>query len=184
MKKIGKRITIEEHSDAITIVIDQKIPKGQQLALEMWIGAWVGLGGLISYGAITFSGNDRTAFLVSLAFWGFFFVRIFKVAVWRRIGNEIIRITPTHLMIKNAFKKRGKDKFYKIKEVGKFEAEEENLRSFMQQLDQSFWIIGGDKIQFKYGGRDQVLGKQLSEPDSKQLANYLNKSVERFSKKA
>ena len=35
MKKIGQRITIEEHRDAITIVIDQTIPKGQQLALEM-----------------------------------------------------------------------------------------------------------------------------------------------------
>ena len=114
MKTIGKRITIEEHIDAITIVIDQTIPKGQQLALEMWIGAWVGLGGLIGYGAITFDGNDRTAFLVCLAFWSFFLVRILKVAFWRRIGKEIIRVTPSHLMIKNAFKKRGKDRFYSL----------------------------------------------------------------------
>lgn len=184
MKKIGKRITLEEHKDAITIVIDQTIPRGQQLALEMWIGAWVGLGGLISYGAYTYDGNDRTAFLVCLAFWGFFLVRILKVAFWRRIGKEIIRITPTHLMIKNAFKTRGKDKFYDLPKVGKFDAPEQNIKSFMQQLDNSFWIIGGDTVHFTYDGREHVLGKQLPGPDAKQLSNFLNKSVERFSKKA
>lgn len=184
MKTIGKRITIEEHIDAITIVIDQTIPKGQQLALEMWIGAWVGLGGLIGYGAITFDGNDRTAFLVCLAFWSFFLVRILKVAFWRRIGKEIIRVTPSHLMIKNAFKKRGKDRFYSLPQVGKFDAPDQNIKSFMGQLDNSFWIIGGDTVHFSYNGRPHVLGKQLPPPDAKQLSNFLNKSVERFSKKA
>lgn len=181
-KSIGKRINIAEHSDATTIIIDQKITKTQQLSLEMWFGGWVGLGCLIIYGAYTFSGNESTVYLICLAFWGFFFVRIAKVIAWRRIGREIIRVSPKQLLIKNAFNKKGKDKFYSINDLSEFKARTGDPVSFMQGLDNSFWIIGGDKIDFTFRGKKHVLGKQLKDSDSLQLANYLNKLVARYSK--
>jgi hypothetical protein len=182
-KSIGKRITIAEHSEATTVIIDAKISKTQQLSLEMWFGGWVGLGCLIAYGAYTFSGNESTVYLICLAFWGFFFVRIAKVIAWRRIGREIIRVSHKQLLIKNAFNKRGKDKFYSINELSEFKASKSNPTSFMQGLDNSFWIIGGDTIGFAFKGKKHVLGKQLKDSDALQLANYLNKSVARYSKK-
>ncbi|MAO46913.1 MAG: hypothetical protein CL823_07160 [Crocinitomicaceae bacterium] len=181
-KSIGKRITISEHADAITIVISQKISFAQQIALEMWFGAWIGLGGLIGYGVYNFV-DERYVYLICMTFWGFFFVRIGKVIAWRRIGNEVIRINKNEMLLKNAFKKRGKDRFYRLSELGNFQAVKKNIKSFMGSLDNSFWIIGGDTIHFKYKGKTHVLGKQLPESDSKQLATYLNKSVQRFSKK-
>ena len=48
-KSIGKRITIAEHKDATTVVIDASIPASSQIALEAWFGGWLGLGGLIGY---------------------------------------------------------------------------------------------------------------------------------------
>ena len=87
------------------------------------------------------------------------------------------------MLLKNAFKKRGKDRFYRLSDLDDFQAVERNIKSFLGSLDNSFWIIGGDTIHFKYKGKTHVLGKQLPEGDSKQLANLLNKSVQRFSKK-
>jgi hypothetical protein len=179
-KTIGKRISIEEHSDAITIVIDQSIPFSQQLSLELWLGAWTGLGGLFGYGAWTYPGDERTFFLIGLIFWGFFMVRITKVALWRRMGREIIKISAGRLLIKNAFKTKGKDRYFALKKVGEFTAYDIPIKSFMQQLDQSFWIIGGDKIHFNFNGKSYVLGKQLKHSDALQLANVLNKSVSKY----
>ena len=181
-KSIGKRITIDEHLDATTIIIDQKISKSQQLSIEMWFGGWVGLGCLIVHGAYSFSGNESTVYLICLAFWGFFFVRILKVIVWRRIGREIIRVSPKQLLIKNAFNKRGKDKFYSINDLSEFKARKVEATSFIGQLDNSFWIIGGDTVDFTFKGKKHVLGKQLKDSDALQLAKYLNKSLARYSK--
>ena len=181
-KSIGKRVSITEHSDAITIVIDSKILSSQQIALEAWFGGWIGLGGLIGYGAYSSLGDERTVLIVCFVFWLFFFVRIFKVILWRRIGNEIIRINSKELLVKNAFKKRGKDRFYELKYVGAFKAIKRKKSSFLGSLDQSFWIYGGDNIHFKYLGKTHVLGKQLKESDALQLCNYLNKNVSRYSK--
>ena len=180
IKTIGNRISIEEHKDAITIVITQTIPFSQQLSLELWIGAWTGLGCLFGYGAWTYPGDERTFFLIGLIFWGFFMVRITKVALWRRMGREIIKLSHGRLLIKNAFKTRGKDRYFALKKVGKFTAHDIPIKSFIQQLDQSFWIIGGDKLHFDFNGKPYVLGKQLKHSDALQLANVLNKGVAKF----
>lgn len=182
-KTIGKRISIAEHSDATTIVIDAKIPASQQIALETWFGGWIGLGGLIGYGAYSSTGDERNVLLVCMVFWSYFFVRILKVILWRRIGKEIVRVNSKNVLIKNAFKKRGKDRFYELKTLGEFKALKREKTSFLGSLDQSFWIFGGDNIHFNYLGKAHVLGKQLKESDALQLCNYLNKSVARYSKK-
>ena len=182
-KTIGKRISIAEHSDATTIVIYTKISPYQQIALEAWFGGWVGLGGLIGYGAYSSQGDEMTVLLVCLVFWSYFFVRILKVILWRRIGKEIIRVNDKNLLIKNAFKTRGKDRFYDLKTVGTMKTIIRKETSFLGSLDQSFWIFGGDSIHFNYLGKTHVLGKQLKESDALQLCNYLNKSVARFSKR-
>lgn len=183
IKTIGQRISIAEHSDAITIAISANIPPSQQIALEAWFGAWLGLGGLMTYGAYSSSGDERMYLLVSLAFWAFFFVRILKVILWRRMGSEIIRISTKEMMIKDAFKTKGKERFYFLESIGKLEAVERNETSFFGSLDQSFWILGGDNIHFNYKSKTHVLGKQLSKSDAMQLSNYLNKSIARYLKK-
>ena len=181
-KSIGKRISIAEHSDASTIVIETTITPSQQIYLEAWYGGWLGLGGLIGYGAYSSVSDEKNVLLVCFVFWSYFFVRILKVILWRRIGKEIIRIDSKNFLVKNAFKKRGKDRIYDLKTVGSFEAIKREKTSFLANLDQSFWIFGGDNIYFNYLGKTHVLGKQLKESDALQLCNYLNKSVAKYSK--
>ena len=53
-RSIGKRISIADHGDATTIVIDTTITDTQRMSLETWLGGWTGLGVLLMYGAATF----------------------------------------------------------------------------------------------------------------------------------
>ena len=177
IRSIGKRISIADHGDATTIVITSTITNAQRLSLEMWFGGWTGLGVLLMYGAYTFEGDENLFYLGCLVFWAFFWVRIAKVVAWRRIGKEIIRINKKGIIIKNAFGTRGRDRLFNLHEVSNVKFVEREESSFMQQLDNSFWIIGGDTVYFSYKGKTHVLGKQLLPQDAKQLSQILNKSI-------
>ena len=78
---------------------------------------------------------------------------------------------------------KGKERYFSLTGVGEFSAVERSETSFLGNLDQSFWILGGDNIHFNYNGKTHVLGKQLSINDAMQLCNYMNRSVEKFLKK-
>jgi hypothetical protein len=179
-RSIGKRISIADHGDATTIVIDTTITDTQRMSLETWLGGWTGLGVLLMYGAATFEGDERLFYLGCLVFWTFFWVRIAKVVAWRRIGKEIIRIDKNRVIIKNAFGTRGRDQLYDLQKISDLTFYKREATSFMQQLDNSFWIIGGDTVYFSYNGKTQVLGKQLSSQDAKQLSQVLNKIIDGY----
>jgi len=176
-KSIGKRISIADHGSATTIVIASTITNAQRLTLEMWFGAWTGLGTLFTYGAFTAEGDERIFYIGGMVFWAFFWVRIAKVVAWRRIGKEIISISKDGMMVKNAFNKRGKEWVYKLSKIGTVNYHASDETSFIKQLDNSYWILGGDTLYFLYEGKTKVLGKQLNTQDSKQLANVINKTI-------
>ena len=82
-KSIGKRITIAEHKDATTVVIDITSQHPTDCT-EAWFGGWLGLGGLIGYGAYSSQG-DSTMLLVCMAFGrssSFAFSRLYFGGEW------------------------------------------------------------------------------------------------------
>ena len=81
VQSIGDRITYAWHEDALTIIIDQAIPRSQRLMLEGWFLAWLGVGGATAMEMAGATGSDRNFFLVFMAFWGFFAFRVLKVCL-------------------------------------------------------------------------------------------------------
>ena len=159
VQSIGDRITYAWHEDALTIIIDQAIPRSQRLMLEGWFLAWLGVGGATAMEMAGATGSDRTFFLVFMAFWVFFAFRVLKVILWRRIGREMVRITAEGMSVKNAFNDLGRARFFIKDNIKKMEVVQRDPTKFMQNLDQSFWIMGGDSLQFTYLRGRFVLGK-------------------------
>ncbi len=180
IQRIGKRITYAWHEDALTVVIDQKIPKSQQLALEGWMTAWLLVGATFFWSLTHSDGDERMFYSISLAFWTFFAFRVSKVILWRRKGNESIRIHAGSMSVKNAFGTTGRAQLFQTGNLQKMEVIRRESTSFLANLDQSFWIMGGDTIQFTHQNKSFVLGKQLNEKDAHALAKLLDKALRKF----
>ena len=181
IQRIGKRISFAWHDDSLTIGIEQTIPKPQQLALEAWMAAWFMVGGIFLWSLSHSSGEERMFYSIAMAFWTFFAFRVGKVILWRRKGRESIRISPAGLSVKNAFGTLGTARVFPIQNLRKMDVIIRDPTSFFSSLDQSFWIMGGDTLQFAHQNKSFVLGKQLNEKDAHALAKLIDKGLRKFS---
>ena len=181
IQTIGERITFAWHDDALTVVIDQKIPRSQQMALEAWMIAWIAVGVIFFWSLMHATGEERMFYSISSAFWTFFAFRVGKVILWRRKGSETIRIHTEGMSVKNAFGTLGKAQIFRLSHIQKMEIRRREPTAFLANLDQSFWIMGGESIHFTHDKKSFVLGKQLSEKDAQALAKLLDKGIRKFS---
>ncbi|MDA0912424.1 MAG: hypothetical protein O2818_05205 [Bacteroidetes bacterium] len=180
VQSIGSRISYAWHENSLTVIIAQHIPQRQRMMLEAWFLGWLLVGIGASIGFAEASGSDRSFYLIFMAFWAFFAFRVLKVILWRRVGREMIRITKEGMTVKNAFWDWGKARFFIKGNIQKMEVIRRDPSKFIQNLDQSFWIMGGDSLEFGYLRGRFVLGKQLPEKDALQLAKLIDQGLRKF----
>lgn len=183
-RQVSDRITISKNRDSTRIEITQKIENWKMWLLRSWLVAWLFVGGVFLYNAlIQQEDSGKILLLIIIGFWSFFLFRIGKALLWRARGKEIILIEPQKMWIQNAIGKAGRRQSFNlphVKALGKIKEKNE----FMAFMDNSFWIIGGDKLGFNYNGRRFQLGKQLNDKDVRALAQILEKSIREFGKRA
>jgi hypothetical protein len=180
VQSLGERITYAWHDDSLTVIINQRIPKAQLFMLQAWLLAWLGVGAATALEMGKSTGSDRTFFLIFMAFWAFFAFRVLKVILWRRVGREMIRVSAEGMSVKNAFGDWGRARFFLKDNILKMEVMRRDPSKFMQNLDQSFWIMGGDSLQFSYMRGRFVLGKQLDAQSAGALAKLIDKALKKF----
>jgi len=169
------------HPDALTVIISQKIPKTQQIILEGWWFAWSLAGMGIAWGWWGAQTTDEKMFFsICLAFWLYFLIRIGKAVAWRRMGQEMIRVSAEGVSMKNAFGTYGRAQFFLKGNIKRMEVIERDASKFFHTLDQSFWVIGGDALTFQYLRKSIVFGKQLDVEDAMALAKVIDKALRKF----
>ena len=182
-KFIGKRIRVLREKEAIQIEINQKIERWQEAMLFIWITAWTFCGGVFLYYAFNASSqSEQIFFIISSSLWLFFFIRITKVFLWRLIGLEIIRISKEGVSIRNAFGSWGKQELFQHHNIFKPGLIKRDPTSFLAFLDDSFWIIGGERVGFSYSGRRVQLGKQLTVHDAELLLRVMESAMREYKK--
>ena len=180
-KFIGKRISVTRLKDEMTIEITQQVERWQEAALLGWLGAWAFCGVAFIY--YTFASTDssqRMFFAVLTAVWFYFFVRITKVFFWRKIGKEIINISHGNMYLKNAYGKKGKQEMFSFESITNLGLVKIESTNFFAFLDDSFWIIGGDRVGFNFGKEKIRLGKQLPERDAELLVRVLESAMKEY----
>ncbi len=183
MRTLGSRISYEQTSDQFTVVITQEIPRMSFLLLIGWWLAWWGIGAVFLWEwAQTEIPDERMFFSISLAFWAYFAFRVGKVIAWRKWGRELIRITPTELSVKNAFGSYGRAVAVPLASVERMEVVKRDPTKFLQTLDQSFWIMGGESLVVRSSVRRLPLGKQLSEREAGALAKAMDGAIRKLNK--
>jgi hypothetical protein len=183
-KFIGKRISVRRSKDQLSIEITQQIERWQEAMLIAWLAAWSFCGVyFILYAIMAADTTQRVFFFLLTSAWLYFFVRITKVFIWRKIGKELITLTNGKLILKNAFGKRGKSEEFAYHNIFKLGLVKGDPTSFLNFLDDSFWIIGGDRVGFNYNGQKIRLGKQLSINDSELLVRVIESGMREYKKK-
>ena len=169
--------------DAINIEINQKIERWQEAMLFFWITSWTFCGGAFLYYAFNAnSQSEQIFFIICSSLWLFFFIRITKVFLWRLIGKEMIRINKEGVSIRNAFGSWGKKELFVHQNIFKPGLIKRDPTSFLAFLDDSFWIIGGERVGFSYSGRRIQLGKQLTLHDAELLLRVMESAMREYKK--
>ena len=120
----------------------------------------------------TFSIYVTNAFL--LVFWAYFEIKIAKVFLWRKSGFEHIEFNEDLFSIKKNLKGYGKIQKFDIREIKVFMGIIQSQKNFFAFMDQSFWVIGGERIYFTYKNKDIIFGKQIDIKEEKALLMVLN----------
>lgn len=178
MKVIGKRISILKKPNLLSIVILPGLEKSKLFALFFWLFAWTVCGVLVFANYFLTDNKDTRLFIiVYLAFWAYFEVNMARSFMWKRSGKEKIWIEDGVLYYRRELNKRGKIHEFNIDLVNKVELIELRPTRLMDTVSQSFWVKGGERLQFSAQGKLYQFGMQLSDQEALSLRQELNQLI-------
>jgi hypothetical protein len=177
MEYIGKRISIKRDEKGVSIVILSTVDKIKRILLFIWFFLWT-LSGIIIFSQyfIIPDQQTRVALIVWLGFWGYFEYKIFKAVMWRNFGVEKIKLREGKFFYKKDVSGKGKIKSYEFDRIKDLRVMEQK-DSFFENINNSYWVIGGEKLVFDYQGKEIKFGIQLEEADAKALFKVIKGKI-------
>ncbi len=178
MEYIGDRISIKKNENETSIVILSTVDKTKKQLLLVWFVLWTlgGIAVLTQYFTIT-EQQTRVAILVWLGFWGYFEYKIFKAVMWRSFGLEKIKLRERKLFYKKDVRGKGKRNVYEFDFIKDLRVIESKENSFFENLNDSYWVVAGEKLTFDYYGKEIKMGIQLNEADAKALLKFIMNKI-------
>jgi hypothetical protein len=179
MEYIGKRISWKRKENELSIVILSTADKVKKILLFVWFFLWTVSGVIVltQYFRIP-DQNTKVAIIVWLGFWAYFEYRIFRAYLWRSGGMEKIRLRDNKLFYKRDTSGRGKIHVFEYDFIKDLRLLETGT-GFMDSLNSSYWVIGGERIAFDYYGKEIKLGLQLEDADAQALLKLMKKEMKK-----
>jgi hypothetical protein len=179
MKQIGEKITFINDKEKLTVVVSTKVDKWKEISLFIWVFLWTICGVVFGY---YFSQaevqKEQLFYVIILSFWFYFEYRIGKALLWRLFGKELIKIDKEKFYFKKSILGYGKTVSYFIDNLKEpFEVVDYKVNNLVENLEDSFWTIGGGRIKLKTQTKTIDFGFQINELDSKLLARLLQASL-------
>jgi hypothetical protein len=84
------------------------------------------------------------------------------------------------MTLQNAIGKSGKREVFSYANVFKLGIIKSDTTSFLAFLDDSFWIIGGERVGFSHSGKKVRIGKQLQIKDAELLIRVMESAMRDF----
>ena len=73
----------------------------------------------------------------------------------------------------------GKKQKFDVREIDEFRGIIQSDKNFFAFMDQSFWVMGGEQIYFRYNSKDIIFGKQIDKKEEKTLLLVLNGALKK-----
>ena len=88
---------------------------------------------------------------------------------------ELISVDEAELSYKRAIGKYGKSSRYYFDQMEPFEVRKPSAKSLSVNIEDSFWFLGGERVQFSYKNKVISFGRQLSFEDANKLVKLIRK---------
>ncbi|HMC97879.1 MAG TPA: hypothetical protein VKG92_09505 [Flavobacteriales bacterium] len=144
-----------------------------------WFLAWTCCGAYIIYARTQAAAGDplRQFLLAFIAFWAYFELRIGRAMLWRLKGFELWRIKNGTLTIKDSLFGYGRANDYFVDNIRRLGLLAVDQRTWKWQLNQSFWVIGGERLGFEHLTKKVVFGKGLTDDEALALVPMLKHAL-------
>jgi hypothetical protein len=181
MKVIGKRISILKKDDLLSIVILPTTDKRKLFFLFLWLMAWSVCGIIVfaNYFKLT-DANSKIFVIVYLSFWAYFEFNILRTFIWKRQGKEKLWVQDGVMHYQRELNRRGKIQEYNLDLVSKLRLIELSRTSLADTINQSFWVKGGERLEFDVQAKNVRLGMQLSDEEARVVLNEVNRFIQRL----
>ncbi len=178
---IGKRSSLLIKENVFSLVIIPTDQKRKTGILFLWLFAWTVSGLIIITSYAQMQQNAKVFMIVWLAFWAYFEFKIIRVFMWKRFGKEKLWVKNRTVFYRREINGRGKIKQYDINLMSGLKVIEVEKTNFADSFNQSFWVKGGERIQFTCQSKIVKLGMQLPDEDAIKIVSELSKFLIRIS---
>jgi len=178
MEYIGKRISVKRKEQEVSIVILTEVNKVKRTLLFCWFFLWSASGVVVfTQSFMIHDENTKVAIIVWLGFWAYFEYKIFKAYMWRRFGLEKIKLRDNKLFYKRDVAGKGKIKVFEYDFIKDFRIIDKKERSFIDNLNDSYWVVAGERLAFDYYGKEIKLALQVDDVETAGLYKLLKREI-------
>ncbi|MDX9750949.1 MAG: hypothetical protein RBT71_07705 [Flavobacteriales bacterium] len=181
MRYLSERVSVDRGEERTSVVIGARLPKWREAMLVTWALAWTACGIYVVYARSGLPPGDplRQYLLIFLAFWAYFLLRAVKAVLWRLKGFELWRIKEGQVTIKDSILGFGTARTYFVENIQRLGLLRIDPTSWKWQLNNSDWVIGGERLGFDHLGRKVVFGKGLTDEEAAALLKLLQQELRR-----
>lgn len=179
MSSFDPRIEVEKSHEKVTVSIQAYRDSSKQTLLIIWALLWTSCGVYILY--LLFSGSagqDMRSFLIIyLGFWAYFEYKVIYAYRWRSAGKELIEIGTDRLSITRLIGNRGIPRHYSLDYIKNVRIFEDTSGGFIKTMNDSYWVVSGDRLAFDFQGKLITFAMQIPESDASALASLIKHEV-------
>lgn len=176
IQAIGKRSSILIKDQVFSLVILPTDDKKKVNLMFLWLLAWSVSGVIVIANYFTLTQESAKLFIIVwLGFWAYFEFQIVRVYMWKRFGKEKLWIKNGTLFYQQDINGKGKIREYDVNLVSNFELVELTRGSIADTFSQTFWVKGGERIEFTCQSKNVRFGMQLEDDDAKKIITALKK---------
>jgi hypothetical protein len=178
MKVIGDRISILKKDNLLSIVILPTNDKKKLGLLFLWLMAWsvCGIIVFVNYFRLT-DENAKLFIIVYLSFWAYFEYNITRAFIWKKFGKEKLWIQDGVMYYQKEVNKKGKISQFNLELVDKVKMLELSNTSLADTVNQSFWVRGGERLEFQSQAKVQRFGLQINDEEARIILNEINSYI-------
>ena len=180
MKQLSEKLYFEENKEFAVFKILAKIPRWQETMLLVWVVGWTLCGLVVLYESFgVYTKDEKLIMLVYLVFWVYFEFKIIKSFLWKKWGNELIKIDDEGIKYKRDYNGYGSAKIYFKENISKIAPIDLKDKSLAKTYFDTFWTIGHETLEFTYLSKSILIGMGIQDESRDMLLKHLKHQIKK-----